>query len=300
MIDVIIPVYRGLQETQRCLDSVLASSCETAREIIVIDDASPEPGMRDYLGALAQAQAITLRSNPVNLGYVGSVNAGMALHPDRDVLLLNSDTEVADGWLDRIAACATRDPRSGTVTPFSNNATICSFPDFAARNELPRGMTTRTLDRLFARVNAGLALEIPTAVGFCMWISRDCLAAVGFFDEAAFGRGYGEEVDFCMRASRRGFHHWLCADTYVYHAGEVSFGTSGADRRRDAQRTVDERYPEFQIAVRDFIARDPAAPLRERVLRELALGERHALPDAACRSGPLVVIIAPDGLRSGV
>jgi GT2 family glycosyltransferase len=285
LIDVIIPVYRGLPETRRCLDSVLAASCTASREIIVIDDASPESAISDFLRELAADRAITLCVNPENRGFVHAANTGMSMHEGRDVVLLNSDTEVADGWIDRIAACGARDDRAGTVTPFSNNATICSFPRFAERNELPRGISTNELDRVFAEANAGRAVEIPTAVGFCMWISRHCLAAVGLFDEATFGRGYGEEVDFCMRASRAGFRHWLCADTFVYHAGEVSFGTSGGDRRLEAQRIVDLRYPEFQVAVRDFVARDPPRALRENVSARLAAVFAPAAAQARAAAG---------------
>lgn len=263
-IDIIVPVYRGLAQTRRCLESVLADSGAAAREVIAIDDASPEPGMRAWLTELARAGRITLRVHDDNRGFVRTANEGMALHPDRDVVLLNSDTEVADGWLDRLAACARREPRAGTVTPFSNNATICSYPRFCERNSLPEGLSTAELDRRFARANAGRALDIPTAVGFCMYIRRDCLDEVGCFDEAAFGRGYGEEVDFCMRAARRGFRHLLCADTFVYHEGEVSFG-DGSGTRESAQRVIDERYPEFPRQVRDFVQRDPPRPLREAV-----------------------------------
>ena len=280
MIDVIIPVYRGLAETRRCLDSVLAASCALPREIVVIDDASPEPAISALLKSLAADRAITLRTHAGNRGFVHAANAGMSLHEGRDVVLLNSDTEVADGWLDRIAACAAREARAGTVTPFSNNATICSFPRFVERNELPQGTSTGALDRMFAEANAGRAIEIPTAVGFCMWISRRCLATVGLFDEAAFGMGYGEEVDFCMRSSRAGFRHWLAADTFVYHAGEVSFGNSGADRRREAQAIVDARYPEFQPAVRDFVTKDPPRALRESVLARLSPSRETASADA--------------------
>ncbi len=265
MIDVVIPVFRGLAATRRCIESVLAARCAEPHEVTVLDDASPEPEVSRYLAALASAGRITLRVHPENLGFVATVNEGMALHPERDVLLLNSDTEVADGWLDRIAACARREPRAATVTPFSNNATICSYPRFAERNALPEGVTTGALDRVFARENAGCSVEIPTAVGFCMFISRRALDALGYFDAEAYGKGYGEEVDFCMRAGRGGFVHLLCADVFVFHEGEVSFGDTGAARRAEAQALVDRRYPEFQPAVRDFIARDPPAPFRTRV-----------------------------------
>ena len=268
-IDVIVPVYRSLPATQRAIGSLLASRGAVPFEAVVVDDASPEPAISAWLRELSAQGAVTLLVNARNRGFVHSVNAALALHPERDVVLLNSDTEVAPGWLDRIVACAASDARRGTVTPFSNNATICSYPVFAARNSLPEGATTAMLDGLFASENAGVALEIPTAVGFCMYIARRCLDAVGAFDEQAFGLGYGEEVDFCMRASRAGWHHAHCADVFVFHEGEVSFGDSGMDRRAAAQRLIDERYPEFQPLVRDFIARDPAKPLRERVTARL-------------------------------
>jgi GT2 family glycosyltransferase len=270
LIDVIVPAYRGLAQTRRCLESVLAAPVRTPHEVVVIDDASPEPEITAWLAGLAREERITLIAHARNAGFVASVNEGMRLHPDRDVLLLNSDTEVAGGWLDRIAACAAREPRAGTVTPFSNNATICSYPRFAQSNPLPEGATTARLDAAFARANAGRAVEIPTAVGFCMFISRRCLDELGPFDEAAFGRGYGEEVDFCMRASRAGWRHLLAADTFVFHEGEVSFGGGAQEIRDRAQAIVDSRYPEFQARVRAFIAEDPPRESRERATAELA------------------------------
>lgn len=275
MIDVIVPAYRGLSETRRCLESVLRARVRLRHEVVVIDDASPEPELSAWLRELAAGGRVTLLVHERNAGFVASVNEGMRLHADRDVLLLNSDTEVADGWLDRIAACAARDPKAGTVTPFSNNATICSYPLFAQSNPLPAGATTAKLDAAFARANAGRAVEIPTAVGFCMFIARRCLAEVGPFDEEAFGRGYGEEVDFCMRAARAGWRHLLAADTFVYHQGEVSFGGGAQEIRDRAQAIVDARYPEFQPRVRAFLDADPPRESRERATAALApLGTR--------------------------
>ena len=274
-IDIVIPVYKGEAETRACVESVLASRVATPHEVTVIDDASPEPPISAWLQGLARAGRITLITHPANRGFVATANEGMSLHRDRDVVLLNSDTEVAAGWLDRLAAHARRDAGVGTVTPFSNNATICSYPRTLERNDLPEGETTASLDQAFARANADLAADIPTAVGFCMLITRECLDRVGLFDEARYGAGYGEEVDFCMRASRAGFRHVIAADVFVRHAGEVSFGDSGAERRGRAQAIVDELYPEFQPRVRDFIAKDPLAELRGRADR--ARGRRSPL-----------------------
>lgn len=265
MIDVIIPVFRGLSATRRCVESVLAARCESAFELIVIDDASPEPEISAWLEGLARAGRITLLRHTANRGFVGTVNEGMAMHPQRDVLLLNSDTEVAAGWLDRLVACAGREPHVASVSPFSNNATICSYPLFARSNRMPEATTTAELDALFARENAHAAVEIPTTVGFCMLITRRALDEVGYFDEPAFGRGYGEEVDFCMRAARAGMRNLLCADAFVFHEGEVSFGGSGGALREKAQALIDSRYPEFQPQLAAFMQREPIRPLRRRV-----------------------------------
>ncbi len=97
-----------------------------------------------------------------------------------------------------------------------------------------------------ARENAGHSIEIPTGVGFCMYNSRKSLDESAPSTEEAFGRGYGEEGDFCMRATRAGFTNLLCGDVFVFHEGEVSFGDSGAGLRTTAQALIDSRYPEFQ------------------------------------------------------
>ena len=264
-IDIVIPVYRGEAETRACVESVLGSRVRAAHEVVVIDDASPEAGLRPWLADLGRAHRITLIVHPRNRGFVGTANEGMALHADRDVVLLNSDTEVAPGWLDRLAACAASDPKIGTATPFSNNATIMSYPRTLESNALPDGETTASLDSAFAAANGGVCIDVPTAVGFCMYITRRCIDAVGRFDEERYGAGYGEEVDFCMRAARAGFRNVAAADVFVRHHGEISFGNSGNERRQRAQAIVDELYPEFQPRVRDFIARDPLAPCRARV-----------------------------------
>ena len=249
------------------MESVLASRLARPAELVVIDDASPEPALSAWLRDSAPGR-FRLIAHAENRGFVASANEGMTLHPARDVVLLNSDTEVAPGWLDRLAAPARRDAAVGTVTPFSNNATICSYPKTLEPNELPPGETTASLDAAFARANAGLAVEIPTAVGFCMYITRACIERVGIFDLARYGAGYGEEVDYCMRVVRAGLKNVIAADVFVRHVGEVSFGGSGVARRAQAQAVIDGLYPEFQERLRHFIPLDPLRPLRERVDRE--------------------------------
>lgn len=262
-VDIIVPVYRGLADTRLCIDSVLASRCQSAYRLIVINDASPEPEVTAWLRERAtQDSRITLLENPENLGFVGTVNRGMALSGSNDVLLLNSDTEVANDWLDRIRRAAYGDTKVASVTPFSNNATICSYPRFCKDNPLPAGYSTAQLDALCAQTNLGIAVDVPTGVGFCMYIRRDCLAQVGLFDTENFGKGYGEENDFCQRAFEAGWRNLHLLDTFVLHTGGVSFGESKSPREKAAMETLRRLHPRYESAVMAFVQADPAQPYR--------------------------------------
>jgi len=265
-VDIIVPVYRNLAASRRCVASVLASTNADLARVIIVEDASPEPDLVDWCVEQGALDRVTLIRNEANLGFVRSVNRGMAAGSN-DVVLLNSDTEVPQGWLERLRTCAASQPRVATVTPFSNNATICSYPLFCRDSNLPGRMSLEDLDRLFASANAGMSCELPTAVGFCVYIRREALSELGLFDEEAFGRGYGEENDFSRRAAERGWTNLLCADLYVYHEGGVSFGADAEDLKTLGNLRLVERHPDYPDLIAGFIANDPLYPFRDRVDR---------------------------------
>lgn len=270
-VEVVVPVYGHLDGVQRCLASVLAGGGSVPWHLTVIDDASPSPEVNRWLVDWAAAHPqCTLVTNGRNLGFVGTVNLGMRLAAQRDVVLLNSDTEVPPGWLDRLHAAAYRGTRIGTVTPFSNNATICSYPRFCESNELPPGHDTASLDRVFASALAGQSVDVPTAVGFCMYIRHDCLRETGWFDAETFGAGYGEENDFCLRATARGWRHVHAFDLFVYHQGGASFSTRQQALQAQALAAIRRLHPGYEDLVRAYVAADPAAAARAAIDRALS------------------------------
>ncbi|QEQ95852.1 glycosyltransferase family 2 protein [Neptunomonas concharum] len=267
-VDVVIPIYKNAAVTQACLSSVersLASSGVIHAHIVLINDASPEEDITTLCRQWAQKTGWQLIENPENLGFVASVNLGMALHPERDVILLNSDTEVAGSWLQRMQQCAYQSERIGTVTPLSNNATICSYPVFLEDNPLLASLSTRELDEVVAQTNAGISIEIPTAVGFCMYIRRDCLNEIGLFDVEHFGKGYGEETDFSRRASRAGWQNVCALDTFVLHQGGVSFGEGARARIEHAEQMMYQLHPDYGDVVSEFVRQDPLKMWRDRI-----------------------------------
>ena len=274
-VDIVIPVYKGLAQTERCIESVLNDPDRLPGRIIAIDDRSPEPALSVWLDKLAAEQRIVLIRNEHNLGFVASVNLGMRAAGANDVVLLNSDTEVPSGWLPRLAAQAYRTQRIASVSPFSNNATICSYPRIAG-GALPFGQSLRDLDEICRATNAGRAVDVPTTVGFCMYIRRAALDAVGAFDEAAFGRGYGEENDFCLRATAQGWRHMLACDVFVYHEGSVSFADEANERIDAAMKVLTARYPNYLLDVARHVRLDDAGPYRIAITA--ALFAKSGLP----------------------
>lgn len=270
VIDIIIPVYRGLGETRACLNSLYRtlSYNQTECEIVVIDDDSPEEALKVYLQDEARQGRITLLVNEQNRGFVATVNRGISLHPDRDVILLNSDTEVYHDWLDRMRAMAMTHHRLGTLTPFSNNATLCSYPENGKDNPLPDWIRPDRLDAIFRDKNKGRIHDIPTGVGFCFYIKRALFREIGFFDEVAFGRGYGEENDFCQRAIVAGWRNVHLCDTFVYHKGAVSFMGERHAKVERALSVINQLYPDYDRQIQDFFQRDPARKERFSVDEE--------------------------------
>jgi GT2 family glycosyltransferase len=295
-VDIIVPVHRGLAATQRCLDSLHAAQSGVRSETVVIDDATPEPEIARFLDGLASGQRITLLRNDANEGFVRSVNRGMALHRERDVVLLNSDTEVTGDWLDRLRQCAYASPDIGTATPFSNNATICSYPFDGWSGGVPGTLGLAALDRLFAATNARQSVDLPTGVGSCLFIRRACLDEIGAFDAERFGRGYGEENDFCLRALAKGWRSVLAADVFVFHEGAVSFAGEREERTVAALAALLAVHPGYPDRVRAFVAADPIRPLREAIdvarLDQAGTEARRVLAERAAETSRLKARVA--------
>ncbi len=282
-IDIVIPVYSGLTETLNCIRSVRETVDEDVN-IIVVDDATPDTRLAGVLDALAAAKAITLLRNPRNLGFPESVNRGMHLNLERDAIILNADTEVFSDWIGRLRAAAYSAPDIGTATPLTNSGSIASYPD-SGMFEVDY-KTAMAIDQLAQSVNRNITIDLPTGVGFCLFIRRDCLRAVGDLDSETFGKGYGEETDFCMRASNLGWRHVLAADVYVRHVGGRSFGSRKNALHERNLRLMFLRHPAYHPLVDAFGKRDPAHNARRR-LDEARL--RKIGPSA------LIVSLALDG-----
>ncbi len=288
---VFIPVFNGLKSTLQCLQSVreTAPSIRTPFRILIVHDASSNDAEHvaaalDEFALMASTQkfSIQVRHNAINRGFTWNVNQAIAaLRANEHLLLLNSDTIVTDGWLDEIVRAANTDSKIGTVTPFSNNATICSLPDFQRAWPVPATAQQKQIAAALAADRAE-PIDIPTGVGFCMLMTRTCIDTIGRYDVENFPRGYGEENDFCMRALAAGFRNVLCANAYVAHEGGVSFNEATTALKKMGGERLLAKHPRYDEWVSEWIVRDPARARREAIIAKLPRGvfDAVALPDS--------------------
>ncbi|WP_456632996.1 glycosyltransferase family 2 protein [Bradyrhizobium sp. USDA 10063] len=270
---VIVPVYRDVQATIDCFESLVKARASGGSgkhpfRILAIDDASPEPELRRYLQELVAASTIDLVVNAVNLGFVGAINRALKEVPTGDVVLLNSDTIAAPGFVDRLAAVARSAPNIGTVTPLSNNGDIFSFPMPNDANPMPRYEQMLEIDRVAGIASGGDAIDVPSGIGFCLYITRACLDAVGGLSET-FERGYLEDVDLCLRARAKGFRSVCAPSVYVGHHGSKSFQHEKRSLVLRNLGVLDQRFPTYRKECRAFETADPLRPARAALERAL-------------------------------
>lgn len=224
-VQIIMPVYNGYEYLRDCLNSIFNYTDLKTHTLVIIDDKSSDDRVTAYLKKLKEERGgkrIEILFNTANQGFVKTINRGMKLSPE-DVIILNSDTLVTKNWVNKLQRAAYSKPRVATATPLSNYMTINGIPKPFQYNAVPCGMDVDEFAAFLEDVSLRYYPEVPAGVGFCMYIKRDVLEQLNYFDETKFEKGYAEETDFCMRALKKGFLHVIDDSTYIYHVGGVSF-----------------------------------------------------------------------------
>lgn len=271
---VVVPVYNAPDAVRACLDSVLAHTSGRTR-LIVIDDASTDPAIAPLLAGLAGYVDVRVLVNPRNLGFTATANRGIAEAGDTDVVLLNADTVVGPNWLTGLRRAVHTGDDIATATAVSDNAGAFSVPELERANPPPPAWSVADTARALWQQAGHAYPELPTGNGFCLYIRRAVIDAIGPLDAAAFPQGYGEENDFCQRASARGWRHVIAGNVFVHHARSQSFG----DERREAlgragMAVLRARWPDYEREVGATLHSFARRVLDWRVRRCYAMAER--------------------------
>ncbi|MNM37861.1 putative glycosyltransferase EpsJ [compost metagenome] len=245
---VIVPIHNAADAVRECLDSLLRNTRFGVEDhLLLIDDGSSQAGISELLDLAARKPGVRVVCHETCQGYTATVNHGMREAAGDDVVLLNSDTVVGPHWLRRLKATAASSPQVGTVTAVSNAAGEFSVPRSGA-HPAPAAIHPDVAARAVENA-AGDCFEVPTGNGFCLYIKRSMLDAVGGFDEQAFPEGYGEENDLCQRAAAAGWTHLVDPSVYVRHRRSASFGGRRKALIAAGVSKVCERFPMYEGAI---------------------------------------------------
>jgi O-antigen biosynthesis protein len=294
-VTVIVPVYGDYVATQACLEGLMRElDKESQHRAIVVNDASPDDRIRELVEGLVPRRNLRVLTNPRNLGFVGTINRALQEIPSGDVVLLNADTIIPHDLIARLSAAARLSPDIGTVTPLSNNGEFTSFPLPNRSNAVGSVADIETLDRITAQVNADGVIDIPNGIGFCLYITRGCLDAVGALSED-YHRGYLEDVDFCLRARQRGFRHVCATSIFVGHAGTRSFGKHKRSLVVRNLEIIERRFPLYRGECAVFMQVDPLKAARQAI--ELAIPPADVSATLLVTAGGTVAEIAGERAR---
>ncbi len=284
-VSVVVVTYNSERDIGPLAASIAAHS-RLVREVIVVDNASTD-GTAAALRAIEGTAGLTILRNARNEGYSIAANRGIRAATGDLVVLLNPDTRVTEGWDARLAAHADA-PGVGAVGPVSN---YVSWEQRVERylDEVPQRIDLESLARAVASRNAGRSLESRLLIGFCLMVPRRVFDEVGLFDETlVLGN---DDLDFSWRLGLAGKKLLIATDVFVYHRGQVSFGSRP---RAETDAAVEASTDRLYLKLEAHYGRGRVPPGRDlwgiEWFRPTALaGREEARPDGPAPRTSIVI-----------
>ena len=252
-VTVVIPVYKDWTTLNLCIES-LKKYLDARHKVLLVNDMSAEwKDLEDKIKSAIEGHSnFEYYKNAENMGFVKTCNRAIEEldETDNDIFLLNSDTQVTEGFMEELLRILYQAEKHGVVCPRSNNATLLTVPFH--KN------TTKTLEpaesyALYQKILPMLPEKqvIPTGVGFAFLIKRSLLKRFGALDEA-YGKGYNEENDLCMRINQYGYSILMANRAFVYHYESKSFGAQKLELDAVNGATLLERYSYYPEIIQRY------------------------------------------------
>lgn len=244
--DIVIPIYRQPEALARLLKTLADYPPQFARRILLADDASRDPQLEPVIAAYrATEPRAEYLIQPENLGFSGNVTAALAQSQTEVAIVLNSDTQVPAGSLDRLAAHFKQGDKIAAICPLTNNGAYATLaPPPQCLKLKPKDIFTADA-RLASSVPG--RWQVPFASGSCWAINRPLFFHLGGFDPH-FSAGYGEEADYCLRAYQQGYGSYVATNCAVWHDGSASFGKRYARQQARLNSTLlAKRYTDWPL-----------------------------------------------------
>ncbi|MDX6229095.1 MAG: hypothetical protein QOI76_2485 [Frankiales bacterium] len=275
-----ITVYNGDEIVPRAMHSAAKLRRDTVDiDILMLDDASPQPGFGEEIARLADELGMGYYRTPRNLGIVRNVNLGMlrALEAGYDhVVISNSDVIYPAGLIEQMVAVAATDERIGSVVALSNNVSIYSLPNADPDLFLSTQETVDELTGWLTEAFGTESVDIPAGISFAMLVTTKAMREVGIMDPI-FGRGYCEETDWSRRCLGAGLRLVMAPSVFVYHAGQGSTASVGMLKPGHSsvpehEAILDLRYPDFRTDVQRYFDSGENDRMHAKALAAIVVG----------------------------
>ena len=234
-LSIILVNYNTKDFLRRCLGSVYGETRDIQFEVIVVDNASSDGSVEMLAREFPDVRRL---ENATNRGFAAANNQGIVSSKGDLVLLLNTDTVILGGAIQKTVRFMQAHPEAGIagcklVYPdYRHQRSVGTFPSlldgFLGSSFLYLLLPPDTLVRQRSIIHFDYDSdgEADWVTGAFLLVRRGVLDRIGLLDEQFYV--YSEEVDFCRRAKEAGFRVWYTASATVIHAWN---GMSAASRR---------------------------------------------------------------------
>jgi GT2 family glycosyltransferase len=218
-LSIIIVNWNTKDLLLQCLESVYQTIKRIEMEVFVVDNGSIDGSIA---AAKERFQEVKFIQNEINLGFARANNQALSLAKGRYLLLLNPDTQVKKGAIERLISFMDTHPEAGGAgaqllnSDGSRQNSIANFPSLATE------LLNKSLLRWFfpsvfpgKERNYPEPIEVDSVIGACMVVKRDAIEPVGLLDEGYFL--FLEETDWCYRMKRTGWKIYHVPQAEIYH-----------------------------------------------------------------------------------
>ncbi len=220
LVSIVILNYNGEEFLENCINSI-KSNTNGNYEIVVVDNASPDNSGRQIAVKFPDCKFIL---NEENVGVPEGLNIGIKNSTGKFLVLMNNDVKVTERWLDNFFSAYKKYGEALYQPKFvkMNNPDILDGTGdminlFGFGFARDKGQRDNNLHNEIE--------EISYASGTCMFLSRDIIDKIGYFDQNFFA--YHEELDFGWRARLFGYRSLYVPQTIIHHYGSAGWGWSG-------------------------------------------------------------------------
>jgi GT2 family glycosyltransferase len=242
-LSAIIPVFGIKAQVEKTLS--ILNDHPLVKEIIIVDDGSSSSDF-GKLKELANSSKKTILAKHIrNRGFSAACNTGIALSEAKnDILLINSDSIVPSSSISLLTIHSCIQPLAATIGAISN---ANGFFSVNLSEKLARSLELGDdiVNKILLRISPVAHEEVVTNNGYVLYVTREALEKIGLFDGSIYGKGYGEESDFCLRASKAGLINICSFIACGFHYSASSFGSRKTELKKLNSAVIRAMYPEY-------------------------------------------------------